>query len=400
MQYNSSLRINGARLFATLLMLGIFDGMDISSMGQTLTRLSAALGLSSWQIGVCASASTLGLAIGAAFGGRLSDRFGRGAVVYVTVLLFGICSVATAGAWDFRSLWVLRLITGLGLGGLMPVLVAIASDTASIRFRSTAIGLVMASGGLGGMLAGLVALHPKWQTVFIVGGLGPVAVLPLLPSFGTARNKGDDVASHNRLPVATVLFGSGRAGGTLAIWSIAFCTSLVSYVMINWLPSLLVRQGLGERYSHLVTIVYAAGGIVGNVTAGRLMDRGAGRLAYALGYIGAGMGLLGLSAVGAAPAGIIACAFGVNLAILCAQLVTISLAASYYPAQARATGVGAMLAAGRIGSVVGPALIGALLGGGVTASHALQSLIPGLAVSLVLALVFERKAREATATAP
>jgi len=365
--------------------LGYFEGADLASMGPTLSRISKALSLDPGQAGLCASASLVGLVLGAAVGGRLADRLGRTPMLVIASVLLGVFSLATTFAWDFGSLAVLRFLAGLGMGGLLPVILAMGGDAAQPSFRATAIGMVIASGSLGGVTVGLISLLPDWRLVFVFGGLGPLVVLPLLFWLRPAtRTPGSALEAAGPSLLAT-LFGEGRARGTLIIWAVSFCTVLASYIMINWLPSLLTLQGVDERTSRAASIVYGLGSIVGNLSSGQVTDRGRPRLAYLIGFVGAALCVTGLARLG--PASAFVLIFFTAICIIGAQLVTYSLASTHYPDDGRVTGLGGTVSAGRCGSVVGPVLAGELLHRGFAADAVFLSLAPVFLLALVMGLV-------------
>ncbi len=391
----SARRVQRPMLLAFSIILGTFEGADIASIGLALSRISRDLGLDPAQGGMCAAASMFGLMIGAIVGGRLADVHGRKPVLIVSMLLLGLCAFGTAHAWDYHSLLTLRFLAGLGMGGLMPVLIAAAGDSASAGFRATAISMLMASGGVGAACAGIVAIHPDWRMIFYFGALGPLVMLPVLifglKDTGEQAERGDE-ALPVKMPFATVLFGEGRAPGSILIWVTAFATALVSYVLINWLPSLLIRQGVSEQASHSAMITYSIGAIAGNLIAGMAMDRGAARAIYWCGYLGASCCMFSLT-LGIDGPGLYALTFGINFFMLAAQLATFSLTSVYYPVPVRAGGIGAMVCAGRLGSVIGPLAVGQLLNAGLEASDVLIGLIPACLIALILGLSFERLVR-------
>jgi MFS transporter, AAHS family, 3-hydroxyphenylpropionic acid transporter len=380
-------------LFLAIL-IGLFEGADLGSMGLTLSRLSRLLHLTPAQAGFCASASLIGLVLGATAGGRLADLHGRRRIVVISVILMGAFSVATTISWNFESLLIIRFLSGLGMGGLFPILIAMAKDSAAAGFRATAISILLASGPAGAIIVGFISLAQDWRWVFYFGGVGPLLALPAIFILVKAGRTRTSDAAELTLNISTkqVLFGDGRAKGTLLIWLISFCTILASYVMLNWLPSLLILQGFSQQQSHVAAIVYSFGGIFGNVAVGLLMDRGFARSAYMITYIGVAACIAGLSAVAVLPV-MYPLAFGASFFLLGAQLVTFALTSRFYPAAARTTGIGAMVSAGRLGSVVGPLLAGALLSLGLSATTVFLSLIPGFAIALVLALVFAGRLR-------
>ncbi|MGI5129763.1 MFS transporter [Pseudonocardia sp. CA-107938] len=386
-------KIVNPKLLVLAIILGFFDGADLSSMGVTLSRLSKNLELSPGQAGLCASASLVGVVIGATVGGRWADRKGRRPVLLTSALALGIFAVLTAVAWDFPSLLVVRLLAGLGMGGLFPVLIAAARASAVPDFRSTAISIVMASGPVGALATALVGLAPDYHWVFLFGGIGPLVAIPAI--LMVVRPGSEDAApapGASGVPMRTVFFGEGRLVGTVLIWVIAFCTILVSYVLINWLPSMLQLQGFSRREAGIAAVVYSVGGIFGNLVAGRAMDRGMPRTGFVVSYVGIMACLLGLSMITQA-FWMFVVAFGANLFVLGAQLVAMSLTASFYPDEGRTTGLGAMVAAGRVGSVVGPLLTGLLLSAGLQAESVMLLMLPGLALSLVIGLALTRAVR-------
>lgn len=384
-------RIMFPGLLALTIALGLFDGADLASLGLTLSRVSRELHLDPAQGGICAGAGMMGLTIGALCAGRAADLFGKRTVLAIFTILLGIFSLATSMAWDFPSLLVARFVSGLGMGGVMPVLLAMAAASAYPRARAFAVSGLMASGGVGAILASVVSLVPDWRFVFYFGGLGPMLLLPILlilmPRYAldAEHPAGQPVISFRH-----AMFGGGRALGTSLIWMVAFCTTLVSYILINWLPSLLVRQGFSEHDSHTAMIAYSIGGVVGNLAAGIATDRGGARLTYVVAYLGGMLCILGLATTALGMSEVYALAFGTNLFILGAQLVTLALGPVFYPRHAQTTGMGAIVAAGRLGSVVGPFAVGQFLHAGFTANQVLLALIPALLLPLILSVWLAR----------
>lgn len=150
------------------------------------------------QMGWIFSAGILGLLPGALVGGMLADRYGRKRILIGSVALFGLFSLATAIAWDFPSLVFARLMTGVGLGAALPNLIALTSEAAGPRFRGTAVSLMYCGVPIGAALAatlGFAGANLAWQTVFWVGGVVPLILVPLLMRW---------------LPESTVFAGENR----------------------------------------------------------------------------------------------------------------------------------------------------------------------------------------------
>lgn len=381
-------RIHRPSAMLAAVALAVFEGADLASMGPTLTRITNDLGLDHGQAGLSASASLIGLIFGSVVGGRLADRIGRYAVLVVSALLLGIFSWGTAYAQSFESLGVIRFLAGLGMGGVLPIIIAIGRDSASPSFRSTAMGIIISSGSVGAIGIGFISLLPDWRYVFYVGGLGPLIVLPLLFLFRRSIDASGTVADVPAEPAWQCLFARDRIYGTWLIWGVNFCTVLASYIMINWLPSLLVLQGMGEPQSRLAAIIYGMGSIVGNFASGRINDRGRPQTAYVIGFAGAALSAVALASGNQSI--LFPAIFLSAICIIGSQLVTMTLTSTFYPDQSRGTGLGAMVAAGRVGSVTGPIVAGGLLVYHFEANAIFLFLVPILAIALALGLILVR----------
>jgi AAHS family 3-hydroxyphenylpropionic acid transporter len=379
----------------------ILEGFDNQSMGVAAPRLIAEFALSSAQSGVIFSAATLGLFVGAAAGGRAADHVGRKQVLSISLLLFGLCSLLTSAASSAESLFVARLLTGLGLGGAMPNFISLSSESAPANRRLSAVTLVMAGMPLGGALAGLMALSAQWgwswRWIFVVGGAAPV-LLALLMWFSLPAPGGGDEPprDHTVLRVegiAAVLFGSGRAATTALLWTGFFFTQLVLLLMLNWLPSLMIGLGFTHTEASFASICFNVSGSLGAILLGRLHAGKRRRQWVIISYAGMALALAAVSAVGAEFAiAALACA-SAGVFIIGAQLTLFALAPLYYGFSMRGTGVGAAVAMGRLGSVIGPLLAGGLLARGGGSSTVLLAIVPFVIAggSAALALTWRKQ---------
>jgi AAHS family 3-hydroxyphenylpropionic acid transporter len=368
----------------------LLEGFDNQSMGVAAPRLVAEFGLSSAQSGIIFSAATLGLFVGAAVGGRVADHVGRRRALAVSLALFGLCSLLTAVAPGARALFIARLLTGLGLGGAMPNFIALASESAPADHRLRAVTVVMAGMPFGGALAGLMALGAQlgwsWRAIFAVGGAAPLCVSALiwflLPESRSPRKDTASVVSaappvSTRIEsVGSVLFGSGRAATTSLLWVGFFFTQLVLLLMLNWLPSLMIGLGFGRTQATIASVCFNVSGGLGAIVLGRLHAGRHRRPWVIITYTGIAAALAGVSAVGADFAvAAVACALA-GAFIIGAQLILFALAPLYYRFSMRGTGVGAAVAMGRLGSVVGPLFAGGLLARGGGSATVLLAIVP------------------------
>lgn len=355
-------------------------------------------GLTVSQMGLAFSAGTFGLLPGAMLGGRLADRFGRKRVLIASVVLFGLLSIATAQVSSFAMLVVVRVLTGIGLGGAMPNLIALSSEAVEPRARSSAVAAMYCGIPFGGVIASLIGVllagDTEWRHIFYVGGAGPLLLVPLLIGMLPESRAYLDVAGTDaaRASVAHTLFGGGRTPATLALWISYFCTLIVLYFLLNWLPSLMAARGLDRAHVGLVQICFNVGGGLGALGIGAALDRM--RAQRVVGGMYAGI-VLSLAALAAAPgfASLAAAAFAAGMFVIGGQSVLYALAAIYYPTAMRGTGVGTAVAVGRLGSVVGPLAAAQLLAMGRSASVVIGASIPVTLVAAAAALLLIRRPR-------
>ncbi|QLT45783.1 MFS transporter [Citrobacter freundii] len=331
-------------------LVALMEGLDLQAAGIAAVGIANAFALDKMQMGWIFSAGILGLLPGALVGGMLADRYGRKRILIASVALFGLFSLATAISWDFSSLVFARLMTGVGLGAALPNLIALTSEAAGPRFRGTAVSLMYCGVPIGAALAaalGFSGLASAWQTVFWVGG-----VIPLL------------------------------------LWLCYFFTLLVVYMLINWLPMLLVEQGFQPSQAAGVMFALQIGAASGTLILGALMDKLRPVIMSLLIYTGMLASLLALGTVSSL-SGMLMAGFVAGMFATGGQSVLYALAPLFYSTQIRATGVGTAVAVGRLGAMSGPLLAGKMLAlgtgtVGVMAASAPGILLAGLAVFILM----------------
>ncbi|KWF89145.1 MFS transporter [Burkholderia cepacia] len=385
-----------ATTLALCFAIALLEGLDLQSVGVAAPRMAREFGLSVSQMGIAFSAGTFGLLPGAMLGGRLADRIGRKRVLIASVVLFGLLSIATAQVSTFAMLVVVRVLTGIGLGGAMPNLIALSSEAVEPRSRSGAVATMYCGIPFGGVIASVIGVllagDTEWRHIFYVGGVGPLLLVPLLVWFLPESRAYLDVAGTQaaRASVARTLFGDGRTTSTIALWVSYFCTLIVLYFLLNWLPSLMASRGLDRAHVGLVQIAFNVGAGLGALGIGAALDRmRASRVVGGM-YVGI---VLSLAALAAAPgfASLAAAAFAAGMFVVGGQSVLYALAAIYYPTAMRGTGVGAAVAVGRLGSVVGPLAAATLLAAGRSAPVVIGASIPVTLVAAFAAFVLIRR---------
>ncbi|HDR9176448.1 TPA: 3-(3-hydroxy-phenyl)propionate transporter MhpT [Burkholderia vietnamiensis] len=376
--------------------IALLEGLDLQSVGVAAPRMAHEFGLSVSQMGLAFSAGTFGLLPGAMLGGWLADRIGRKQVLIASVCLFGLLSIATAQVSGFAMLVAVRALTGLGLGGAMPNLIALSSESVEPRSRSSAVAVMYCGIPFGGVIASLIGVllagDAEWRHIFYVGGVGPLLLAPVLIALLPESRAFLDVSASGaaRPTVGHTLFGGARTGTTLALWLSYFCTLIVLYFLLNWLPSLMAAKGLARSQAGIVQIFFNIGSGLGVLGIGMSMDRL--RPSRVVGGMYAGI-VLSLAALAIAP-GLLwlsVAAFAAGMFVVGGQSVLYALAAIYYPTAMRGTGVGSAVAVGRLGSVVGPLAAAQLLAIGRSASVVIGASIPVTLVAAIAALVLIRR---------
>lgn len=373
------------------------DGFNTQSIAFVAPAIVGAWRVPAASFGVVFAAGLLGSLIGALVFGVLADRLGRKPSLVAAVLLFAAVNLITPFTTSVSALTVVRLASGFGLGGALPITISLTSEYAPARVRTTLVALMFCGFPLGAVLGGMGAakLIPAlgWASVFYVGGLVPIALLPFvigwIPesvrflSLRQARGRVERVLRRMRwlelwngqlMPAGTTvrspvasLFAEGRAAATLLLWITLFLSLLLTYFLINWIPLIARSSGYDLTSAVLGVAALNLGAIVGCLIIGRLADR-YGRLTTLLGVafvLGAvAIGLIGAS--GLSSLWLVAAAFLSGVCSLGAQMCTVVYCANFYDTALRSTGVGWAIGIGRIGSIVGPAMGGILLAAGLT----------------------------------
>jgi AAHS family benzoate transporter-like MFS transporter len=326
---------------------------------------------------------------------------------------------------SFGTFAVCRFIAGLGIGGLLPTAVALTSEFASPGRRSRIIGAVLTGPPLGGLLASGVAVATVADGGFRwVYGLGvlplllvPVALwlLPESPAFLRARGRteeADRIAARFGLPAPAAvgtfgrhspvgaLFAEGRGPATVGIWLVNVCSLLTVFGVSTWLPQIMRTAGYGVSSAIGFLLLYSAGAVVGTLIAATLAERIGAKAMVLTGFAAAALALLVIATTpptGLAMALVALAGFGG----LGTQNMLNDHVAGYYPAAARATGLGWALGIGRLGAIAGPTYGAAFVGAGsAVAASCLAFAAPALLGALAMSPLPRRDHATGSADAP
>jgi MFS transporter, AAHS family, benzoate transport protein len=308
----------------------------------------------------------VGVMVGALAIGPITDTVGRRKTMIATVVLFSVLTLACAFATGPVLFGVLRFLAGLGLGGVLPVALALVNEHARLGRGGSATTVLMTGyhvGAVATALLGIVVIPVwGWQGMFVIGALPALVLVPLLvrylpESAPFAREAG------SRNPVR-VLFQRGYLRATLAFWVTSFMGLLLVYGLNTWLPEIMRAAGYELGAALALLLVLNVGAVVGLLVAGQVANRiGVGRAAIA--WFAAAALFLALISI-RLPG--IAVYVGVLLAgvfVFSSQVLVYAFVSQLYPAAARATALGAASGVGRLGAITGPLIGGVLLTAGI-----------------------------------
>jgi len=418
-----ALGLRGYVLIFLLMLALVCDGFDMQIVGVVAPWLADAWKVSPKDlVGPVQSANLFGMMIGAIFLGGLGDRVGRKKVIVIGTLLYSLATLLALQAGSVTGLCVMRFITGLGLGGVLPNVIALTPEMTPRARRPMFTSLVILGISLGSGIPGVVAanLVPAygWQSVFVVGAVVPAAIAlilaVLLPeSLLFLTNRGRDreqivqrvQAMDDSLHVdATTQFavrdtqGQGTASyaelfgpqlrvTTILLW-IMFAGVLLSMHFLNsWISTVLKLGNLSPTQFSLTNSFFHWAGAIAAIATALMLGRLGIRLIIVL--LGVGMAsLLTIATQGFENTWLLTLAVcGSGFGVIGCQGAINASAGLIYPSNCRTTGVGAALGFGRIGSIAGPLVGGYVLGLGVPVQQMFYVPLLPLGVALLATVV-------------
>lgn len=381
----------GIVLLATA--LNLLDGFDVLALAFTAPAIKEAFGLDGVHLGYLLSAGLVGMSIGSIALAPLADYMGRRNLLIVSLVLSAIGMFGSALSPDALALGICRLITGLGVGGLLVGTNVIVSEYSSRKWRSLAISIFASGFGVGALLGGLFAVALQgvysWHSVFIAGGILTlfclVAVTFCLPESiafiqltgGTKarfalekianklgiEGEWDLVSQRPTQSAASILslLGPCYYRSTLAIWA-AFATVMFSYYFVSsWTPALLKEAGMTLEQSVSIGMMISLGGTLGSLAFGGLASRWSSKsvlIVFALGAAVVASVFIALTAYLW-----LAIVAGIGMGFLMNGCISglYAINPSLYETSIRSTGVGTAIGVGRVGAILAPTIAGFLL---------------------------------------
>jgi MFS transporter, AAHS family, 4-hydroxybenzoate transporter len=383
------------RLGLIMGMLTLFDGYDTFNPAYVIHYVAGPWGLKGGQAGLLISSGLVGFLIGSAVHGIIADRFGRRGTLLGGLWITSIFTLLTALFADsFASFCALRVLTGLGLGVLLPLATTYINELAPRRVANTfALWGVALGWALGGTFAGLVGVFATpvygWKALYWIGSLSFVllpflhAQLPESPKFMVLRNRTDDVRAllqrlrpdraalyssasisvareHALINPVAVLLNAKYRRTTLAIWMSAFLSLFCIFGLTGWIPTVMMQRGETFSASFGFGAVMQIMSFLGGLVLGHLIDRlGRSRGLIALWWAAGGFSVLALVAFNTHIVNVTAVALA-GFCIIGAQFVLNNFTANSYETGVRATAVGMELSIARVGAILGPLVAGTL----------------------------------------
>jgi benzoate transport len=379
--------------------LNMLDGFDILAMSFAASGVKADWHLANSQLGYLLSAGLIGMGVGSLTVAPWADRFGRRPIVLLSVSIAALGMAGSAAASGLVQLLLLRVFTGIGIGGTIASVAVIVSEYAPERWRSVALGLYATGYSIGatvgGILTTLAVDRFGWRSAFAIGGALTLALLPVAwyrlpesldflltrrPPFALERVNAL-LAAIRQAPVlalpevALQRAGMQRVRSSLALlitrttvlaWCVFFCTMAGFYFIVSWTPRLLTAAGLSAKQGLTGGILLNLGGIAGCGLYALAASRVNARLLLTLSLLATAL------LIGAFGRSMDHFAAALAAGLLLGTIANAAMAGLYavgptlYPTAVRATGMGSAIGIGRFGAILAPIVSGALLDAGWT----------------------------------
>ncbi|CAM5182010.1 4-hydroxybenzoate transporter PcaK [Castellaniella defragrans] len=394
----------------------IIDGFDVQAIGYVAPAIIKSWGVAKADLGPVFGAGLVGMTIGALAVSPMADRLGRRPMLAGAMAFIAICMYATSLATTITELLLLRLATGLGMGAMIPVAVAMAGEFSPARMRVTLMMMTSSGFIVGGAIGGAIAawLIPAfgWQSVFVAGAVAPLALAVLIlllmpespqfmafkqrsatqiarilkridPALG-AETEYQFVTPEKKAHGARLLqlFHNGLGTGTVLLWTVNFMNLLAAYFLANWLPVLMNDAGHGPSQAILAGTIFWVGGIAGNLLIGWFADHKGFGPTLTLVFIAAALAMMLIGQVASSLVLVFIVIAAAGFCVLGGQTALNALGAVYYPISVRSTGMGWAMGIGRLGAIFGPVVGGEL----IRLNWAASDLFLAAAVPLALAL--------------
>jgi AAHS family 4-hydroxybenzoate transporter-like MFS transporter len=420
----------------------VLDGFDIQVIGFAAPALAANFGVERSALAPALAASLVGMAVGSFSLGPWGDRHGRRPALLISTVLFGLATLATAGASNLTALTVLRFVTGVGLGGALPNATALMAEFAPPKARGQAIAAAIVGVPVGGILGAAIAAEVipafGWQAIFVVGGALPLAaaliiyfILPESPRY-LAAHPGREaelakilnrILEENRFvgnerfrlaapatvsveaPLDVSVFSAGLRRDTFALWAVFVTNLFAVYCFYNWAPTVLTSLGIDLATAVRGSLVFNTTGLIGSLLMSWIIARTGSRWPQVLLGVIAALAMLYIAQLvndaessGQLSTVAIMIGFAVGgFGILSLQVTAYAVGSHVYPTICRSAGIGWAAGMGRLGGVLS-AFAGAMIMARTGASGFFIAIACILVITVASVLLLRRHIPSAKAT--
>lgn len=399
--------------------INFLDGMDILAIAFTAPAIGEEWSLSPQQLGILFSAGLAGMMFGSLVVAPVADSIGRRPMVLICLAIVTAGMLLSAICQNFEQLAACRILTGVGVGAMLPSINTHVAEYASDKRRNLSISILqvgyVVGGTVGGIIAGYLILSYDWRAVFLFSGLLSGILIPvvflLLPesidhlllqrneaALGKvnkilARMKQHPLDEFPETKVGavavsaklTTLVSKEYRVRTLSIWAAYFLAFFALYFILNWTPKILVNAGLSMEMGIGGGVIVNAGGVIGSVLLGFIASRYSLTNVVALYIALAVVSMIAFGAVGMNLSVLLSTAFVLGFFVLGCTVGLYAIVPNLYPPSIRTTGTGWAIGIGRLGAIAGPYIGGILIGlGWQRAEYFLVMSLPLLAGAAIV----------------
>lgn len=399
----------------------VFDGYDFMIVSFTMPQITSEMGLGLAATGSLASFSLLGMLVGGFVSGYLADRVGRKHVMNISIMIYALLTVPIYFVHTYDAFALCRIFSGVGIGAVIPLSVTLVSEYAPTRHRGVYVTVTKTFMMVGWVVAGLSAMfivpNLGWRVCYLIGGFPflygifmhfalpesvqwlvekgkadqALAIVNKINKTLETPRKGGYEISEIAVPMAETdgklreLFSKKYLRVTIGIWLVAFTTCSLSYGLTNWMPTVLLRAGYSVSASYGYTTLMNLLGCAGAIAAGLIADR-IGRLPSTyLALALAAVSVLFTAFFGFSGWIIPSCVF-MGFAINYAYMTPAPITVEVYPTEIRAMGQACVTTVARIGGIITPMVVGAVLQSG----SAFTTVLVVFLIPLALAALFTK----------
>ncbi|WP_235700337.1 MFS transporter [Companilactobacillus paralimentarius] len=379
---------SGLKLLMVIGTAWLFDAADVALLSFIMPLIKKEWFLNDNQIGLVSSITTVGMMFGAILFGYLADKFGKKNIIVITLLIFSVSNLVLALTTNVEQFMFVRFITGIGLGGELPVATTIIADSFSGHRRSKMLILVDSFWAIGWILASLLAFlfMPLYGWRFTVIATSIMALYTLvirrhLPEQTNIKNK-----RLNLRIALNQIWSKKYRRATVCLSLLWFIIMFTYYGMFLWLPSVLIKRGFSVVHSFGYTLIMSFAQLPGYFLAAYLMGKLSRKKVLGIYLVGT---IIGSFLFGTAQ-NVFMVVFSsclLSFFTLGAWGILIALTPTQYPMNIRGVGIGFTQSIGRIGATIGPYLIGFSLSINLNISTIFSYFVGSLIIGILI-LVF------------